>query len=230
MEPPTPRQPLPQQLSCSVAVCNVENVTRSGPNATLSSTTDSDGVKDPEGQTRLVTLQAPRSTTKVISSPPSMRLTNQTLLPEGVVSADLSRDAQSSMQIGMREGCVDETTLRGCRDREYLLALGEADRPSAEPMPLLLACPTVAVASMGVEEAAITKADNGCVLGLASGVPAMTGLSDLPNEVLLQILRYLDVCDLLCTSRVSRLAYAECFKSIDSQCPCSCPYRAVSGR
>jgi hypothetical protein len=45
-------------------------------------------------------------------------------------------------------------------------------------------------------------------------VIAMTNLSDLPNEVLLQILGYLDVCDLLSTSRVSSDLFILCMSLI----------------
>jgi hypothetical protein len=92
---------------------------------------------------------------------------------------------------------------------------GEASMVSATPM----ACPppsaevasasTMVVVPEPPEEVTnmltVTVHDNNASGHSASSpnVIAMTNLSDLPNEVLLQILGYLDVCDLLATSRVS---------------------------
>jgi hypothetical protein len=78
-------------------------------------------------------------------------------------------------------------------------------------MPLQVPSLRVAVASMVGEEATIIEADNAWPLRTASGGFAMRNLSDLPNEVLLQILGYLDVCDLLSTSRVSPYLLLSCF-------------------
>jgi hypothetical protein len=199
MEPGRKPPPLQQRLLQPSALCQVENIGGNSVDATPGSASGSDLVEDPQDLTRRITLLPPQGDTELPISPPNTGLTSQALLPEGISSADLSNGAQPCVQIAALEASVDDAA-----HLDYQPALGEADGVSAEPMSLHPVSPRVAAASMVGEEAAITEAGNDCPLRPRPGVFAVTGLSDLPNEVLLQILRYLDVCDLLCTSRVSR--------------------------
>lgn len=100
-------------------------------------------------------------------------------------------------------------------EAEFGPVSGEAFMVSATPM----ACPpppaglAIASTTVVVQESpkevtnmlTVTVHDNNASDHSTSSptVIAMTNLSALPNEVLLQILGYLDVCDLLSTSRVS---------------------------
>lgn len=193
--------PLPERLSRQPPPCNDENIGAADVNATPSfASASGPAAGSQDKQTPHITLRSPQSSTDVLSSPPSTGLTSQHLLPEVISSADPSSGARPSMQIAVREANLDETTHSSHRRH-----LGEASEPPPEPMSWRPASPRVAAASRGGgTEAAIIEADNSWPLRPASDVSAVTGLCDLPNEVLLQILRYLDVCDLLCTSRVSK--------------------------
>ncbi|KAJ9152216.1 hypothetical protein NKR19_g4575, partial [Coniochaeta hoffmannii] len=200
MEPSTMAPPLPERLSRQPPPCNDENIGAADVNATPSfASASGPAAGSQDKQTPHITLRSPQSSTDVLSSPPSTGLTSQHLLPEVISSADPSSGARPSMQIAVREANLDETTHSSHRRH-----LGEASEPPPEPMSWRPASPRVAAASRGGgTEAAIIEADNSWPLRPASDVSAVTGLCDLPNEVLLQILRYLDVCDLLCTSRTS---------------------------
>ena len=220
MEPSTMAPPLPERLSRQPSLCNAENIGVAGVSATPGFASGSGpAAGSPDKETPYITLRSPRSSTGVPSSPPSRGLTSESPLPEVISSADLSSGAQPVMQLAFREANSDEVTHWGHRRH-----LGEASGPSAEPMPWRPASPRVAAASKGEEEAAAIEADNDWPLRPASDVSAVTGLCDLPNEVLLQIFRCLDVCDLLCTSRVSkRAAFAPVSIRNGRQCRCSIP-------
>lgn len=189
----SPLSVLPSQQPSSaskIPVCNAETVRGVGVDAAPGSASGDD-------QTRHITLRAFQSDAGVTYTTPKSNVAGKTLLSEGISSADLSSDAQSP---------VDEVICYECRHTEHQPAFGEAQGASAGPMLSHPGSPRVADASTAGEEAAIAEADNDRPMHatLASGIFATTSLSDLPNEVLLQVLCYLDVCDLLCTSRVSR--------------------------
>lgn len=113
------------------------------------------------------------------------------------------------------------------KEGEVEPVFGEVSLASATPMtgPLPSVGATSASTIMAVEEApkdltnmlTIIAHDNNASGQSASSrdVIAVTSLSDLPNEVLLQILGYLDVCDLLSTSRVSPNLLISCVHGPD---------------
>lgn len=201
MAPPTVPPQLPQRLSQPSALCAVEKIAADGVNPSPGSATRPDPVEAHQSLTRHITVPPPQSATGVLFSPRETGLTSQTLLPEVVSSADLSSGAQLCTRIAVRGASMDESTH--C---SHPTVSGEVAGPSAGPIPSHPGSPRVAAASKVVGKGAnvaIEADSDGPLCPASARVSAATGLSDLPNEVLIQILRYLDVCDLLCTSRVS---------------------------
>ncbi|KAB5543134.1 hypothetical protein GE09DRAFT_239324 [Coniochaeta sp. 2T2.1] len=174
--------PLPQQLSYAATVqYNLVGIGGVAGDPTPDFAQGSSG-----SQTSHITLLAPRGNTEVPSSPPSTRLTSQTLLPEVIASADLISDAQPALEDVVREVSANEVTLP--RHTQHQPASGEAALASAEPMPSrTIPSKGVAVSlSAEEEEAAIMEVDNDCnyhpLLAATSPARFTTCLSDLPNE------------------------------------------------
>jgi len=184
--------PPSQSKRLSIAVSTIGSA---GIEAAPGSDPDSAPAEESEGQIRHITLRTLPSATGASPSIPIPKVVSQAQMPGGIIFEDPSSDAQSS----------SEAMTGKSKHAGYQPPPGEADVPSAEPMPLHPVSLRLADASATVEEeAAVAEADIDWPLHLAPGVCAMTtGLSLLPNEVLLQVLSYLDVCDLLCTSHVS---------------------------
>lgn len=147
-------------------------------------------------------LQALVSNTKASST------TSRSMLPDAVSSADVT-DAQPSALMESPKDRVVEVLICGNTDTDYQPSSGAEDwasvaTPQSQVLPWRVAVAST-VGEMAREEPRIADSDKDRPLRKTSGVSAMTNLPDLPNEVLLQIFGYLDVNDLLSTSRVSRM-------------------------
>lgn len=120
-----------------------------------------------------------------------------------ITSVALENDAQLYLRVAAGDGTgVDagrSAVSTGMAAQQA--TSGEAYGASAVPM-------SMETGSSGVEQVTAADADNGLPEKSAAVFDCRRdpapNLSDLPNEILLHILGYLDVCDLLSTSRVSQ--------------------------
>jgi hypothetical protein len=192
--------PGPGSSMCSTAVDSLDLTSGGGFNTASNSNPDMDAAVATQLATRRchLALLPSGNDTEVLASSPRLVSSSRSTVPESVAPLNATNDAQPRIN-GISPGVASRTDHT--EDTEYQPVSGEAAMTPVAPM----ICPpssfrvaaalAMVVSENHEEEATLTEADNDVV--------AMTNLPNMPNEVLLQILGYLDVCDLLSTSRVS---------------------------
>lgn len=208
MGPVMESSPLPSPGSgsslCPTAVESLHLTSGGGFNTAPGSDSDGDAALAEQLATRAchLALLPSGNDTEALASSSRSSSSSQSLMPEPVAPLNAKNDAQPRIN-GISPRVASRTDHT--EDAEYQPVSGEAAMTPVAPITCPSSSSRVAAALAMVvsenheEEATVTEADN----DPSSDVVAMTNLPDLPNEVLLQILGYLDVCDLLSTSRVS---------------------------